>query len=313
MVSGAFTVRTWFVLLWRQGAVLGTLRGYPSIAASNLRTGTRGIHVVRSRLLLVRRGPPSRAPTRCSLLAPERQLKAGWLAQGDQGAVGPAARASAAASTEAGPNGTAVDRAEPGRRTDSVIVLGVLPDAPRRDHNAHVAPPEAIAALTAGAGLPERRAARPSSHVPRGSRARVAGSARAVGRALPTYTRSTREAGDDGRGCAGASWPTWAARPAVKAADQAVVHRARWAAALVDMPPAEMNTSDFVKAARKAARGIPNLKIKVISGDAVKQKGLGGHPRRRPDRDRGAPAAAPAARVRPARTPSAASGSSARA
>ena len=98
--------------------------------------------------------------------------------------------------------------------------------------------------------------------------------ARAVSRMLPLYSRATgkkkkqtvRISATDANGKA----------KRFSVADQKVAEFGRWAARLVDMPPAEMHTTDFVRETRKAARGIPNLKVSVISGEQVKAQKLGG-------------------------------------
>lgn len=200
-------------------------------------------------------------------LAPERQMKDGWL---ERVTSAPWRRLldPAAADTAAGSNGKFVAAQNPdaGPRR---LMLGVLPDTVTR----HNAPARSVAAdgllqsAELGTGktavilcLEEKEHALPL--------------ARAVGRMLPEYSRATEKGGRSVVRVAAVSAEGRAS--AIAAADQEVVHRARWAARLVDMPAAEMHTPDFVRETRKAARGIAHLKISVLSGAALLEKKLGG-------------------------------------
>lgn len=201
-------------------------------------------------------------------LASEANLKAGWLANVADTRWLPLLER-AASETKAGTSGKAVQAQVPGTGPKR-LVLGVLPDE-RSRHNC-AARSEEAAVLVAGAGLTsDARVAvvacldEPDHALPL---------ANAAGRALPLYSRSTGDAPDtrmrftatDADGI----------RVPVKKMDQHIVQAARWAAELVDMPPAELTTTAFVKRVRQAARGVPSLTVSVIKGDELLRRGLGG-------------------------------------
>jgi probable aminopeptidase NPEPL1 len=197
-------------------------------------------------------------------LAPEGQLRAGWLTKV---VSAPWIRLLARAAAE--PKAGKLIAAENPDAGPARVFLGVLPDEVSR----HNCPARSVAAdaLIKSAALTEGSVAvilcleEPEHGLPL---------ARAVGRMLPLYSRNTEKTPALRVRLAGAA-PDGKAR-ALKPADAQIVDRARWAASLVDMPTAEMNTVDFVRATRKAARGIANLRVSVLSGDEVLRAGLGG-------------------------------------
>ncbi len=209
---------------------------------------------------------------RVVLLAPERRLKKGWIAKAVD-ARWTRLLAKAARETAAGPTGKSVYAQNPDAGPDH-LVLGVLPD--ERSRNNCPARPEAAFGVMKGAGADTSKTAVIACVE---DDAHALPLARAVGRALPMYTRATDDgkprgrkkgkvafvaAGNDGK------------RVNVKPADRAVVDRARWAASLVDTPAADMTTTDFVRVTRNAARGIANLRVSVISGPQLLKLGMGG-------------------------------------
>lgn len=199
------------------------------------------------------------------LIAPERALRKGWITRAVD-APWTKLLAHAAKNTNAGPHGTTVSAQNPGAGPKT-IHLTVLPDE-RSRHNCP-ARPEEIAAAVEGANLGAKAAViacvEAAEH--------ILPVARAVGRALPTYTRK-RDAKKSSVKLAVAGAKGEALR--ISKADKAIVDRARWAAILVDTPPQEMTTTAFVTATRRAARGVKNLKVSVISGQAVLDKKMGG-------------------------------------
>ncbi len=201
------------------------------------------------------------------VVASQRALRKGWLTKAIDAPWTDLLKR-AAKQTDAGPTGTSVSAVNPGRGPKK-IVLAVLPNE-RSRHNCP-ARPEAIATAVAG----PRLVGKPSAVIACAEEAdHVLAIARAVGRMLPTYSRKSaktkkstvRLAVTDAEG----------GKRTISKADRCVVDRARWAAMLVDMPPEELTTTAFVTATRKAARGIPNLRVSVISGKAVLDQGLGG-------------------------------------
>ena len=200
-------------------------------------------------------------------LAPEAQLKDGWLGRTTKARWRRLLDA-AAADTTAGPTGKFVAAQNPDAGPRK-LMLGVLPDTVSRHNN----PARCVAA----------DAMMKAAEIGKGTTAVILcledpahglALARAVGRMLPEYSRATGKKGKRVVRIAAAG-PDGRARR-IADADQELVHRARWAAMLVDSPPAEMHTTDFVRETRKAARGIPNLKVSVISGEKVLEAGMGG-------------------------------------
>ncbi len=205
--------------------------------------------------------------TTAVFIAPERRLQKGWL---KRAADAPWARllARAAASTAAGPRGKVICAQNPDAGPEA-LWLGVLPN----DVSRHNCPARSAFAddlmrkVEAGAGTMAviLCVEKPAHALPL---------ARAIGRALPEYSRAT---GKNGAmtvriACVRAS----GAPVSLSRLDQQIVHRGRWAARLYDMPTAELSTTQFVSETRKAARGIKHLTISVISGAKVLEKKMGG-------------------------------------
>jgi probable aminopeptidase NPEPL1 len=200
-------------------------------------------------------------------VAPERQLKKGWLGKATDA---PWVRflKRAAAETEAGPVGKLVAAQNPDKGPQRVL-LGVLPDEVSR-HNSParvVAADNVMKAAEIGTGttavvlcLEDDSHAMPL--------------VRAVARMLPEYSHCSGETKKQTVRIVAVDTAGKAKR--IAPAAQHVAHFGRWAARLVDAPPAEMHTTDFVREARKAARGIKGLKVTVISGDQVLAQGMGG-------------------------------------
>ncbi len=200
-------------------------------------------------------------------LAPEGRLKKGWLRRA---ASLPWARllAKAAKDTNAGARGSLIAAQNPDAGPDA-LWLGVLPDHVSRHNDpsrgAHA--DDLMRKIDVGAGttavvlcVEKREHALPL--------------ARAIGRALPTYSRAT---GSRPRSTVRiACISPGGAAISLNRLEQEIVRRGRWAAHLVDMPTAELGTSDFVRETRKAARGIKHLTVRVISGNALLDKRLGG-------------------------------------
>jgi probable aminopeptidase NPEPL1 len=96
----------------------------------------------------------------------------------------------------------------------------------------------------------------------------------AVGKALPTFSRKSAQK-------RGGTVTVLACRRdgtpvAIDAATQQIVGQARQAAALVDMPPTELDPAAFAAAARQVLRGCPGVKVSELVGDALAKRGLGG-------------------------------------
>lgn len=95
-----------------------------------------------------------------------------------------------------------------------------------------------------------------------------------VARACPAYSAKSKKAK-----------PTRVAFLATDAAgktvslsrrDRVVADDVRWAAEMVDIPAEDMGPAAFVRAARRLVKGVPSVKVQVITGDALKKAGLGG-------------------------------------
>ena len=210
-------------------------------------------------------------------IASESLLRGGWLAN----VASPEALqvlGRAAAEESAGVGGNTVHAQHPGGAKaggPKRFALTILPDA-RSRHNCPAAPEAAYTGCQAGAWSKE------------GSVAVLAGLAdadhglalaRAVGRALPLYSRTSKKKG------AKAKKPVRArlhlsdadgVTISLSKMDRFTVEQARWAAQLVDMPPSELHTPQFVRMTRAMAKDVPNLSIQVISGAEVLKRGMGG-------------------------------------
>jgi probable aminopeptidase NPEPL1 len=174
----------------------------------------------------------------------------------------------AAADTPAGPIGKLVTAQNPDEGPKQ-IYLGILPDEVSRHNN----PARAVAAdsLIRSAEFNGGKTAvilclEEDDH--------ALALVRAVGRMVPEYSRATAPKKKQVIRIAAAT--PKGADIRIQPAIQHAVNFGRWAARLVDTPPAEMHTTDFVREARKAARGITGLKLSVLSGEQVLAQGLGG-------------------------------------
>ena len=209
-------------------------------------------------------------------LAPQRRVRAGWL---KKAVTAPWVRLleRAAKDAEAGPRGTLVSAVNPDAGPERVVLI-VLPDETARYNCAarsiHADELLKKAELGAGTTAVIACAEKPAHTLPL---------ARALARAWPLYSRQTSGNGKGkGKGkseqkvarfCAASV----AGKPLpLSKAERAVVDYSRWAARLVDMPTAELTTADFVRETRKAARGLPHLRVSVIGAKDVLAKGMGG-------------------------------------
>lgn len=208
-------------------------------------------------------------------LAAQRHLRAGWLANvAMPQALRLLARAAAEDEAPVAPKTVHAENPDGGPKR---FVLTVLPDE-RSRHNAPSRPEECFAAFQA-ADLPKT-----------GSSAVIAcldepghglAVARALGRALPQYQRTTSAAKKGAKKSAGAHVRFVGTDPdgvvqKLGALERQVVEHARHAAEWVDTPPCELHTPDFVKRVKALARGVPQLTVEVWSGDEVRERGLGG-------------------------------------
>ena len=211
------------------------------------------------------------------VLVPEKPLKAGWLGEAlaQPWAV---VLEKAAAKEEAGPQGKTLVLVNPEKGPER-IVLGILPDTVSR-HNCP-ARADAVHAAAAAAGLSGKTAAVIACL---DEEAHALPVARAVARALPLFSRTSKKPGSDEKDEAQRRKPKVAffamdregCAVALAKPDREIVERSRWAAELVDTPTAEMTTADFEKAVRKAARGLEHVRVKSIVGPALLEKKLGG-------------------------------------
>ncbi|MDJ0521847.1 MAG: leucyl aminopeptidase family protein [Planctomycetota bacterium] len=200
--------------------------------------------------------------------APESRLRKGWLRKAADGADWARLLAGVAKQAAAGPRGKLVSAQNPDAGP-AALALGVLPDRVSR-HNCP-------ARSTMADDLMRRVEVRPGTTavvlcVEKPAHALPL--ARAIGRALPEYTRAT---GNSGK----ATIRIACVRPdgsahALSRLEQEIVRCGRWAARLYDMPTAEMSTTQFVSETRKAARGVAHLSVSVISGAKVLEKKMGG-------------------------------------
>lgn len=162
-----------------------------------------------------------------------------------------------------------------GGRAPKRVTLAVLPDSVAR----HVSPTRAhaIHSCAGRAGLNGEGSAAAIFYLDEPSHYTAA--AVAVARVLPLFDqRSKGQKGSKKAEGSVALLGIDAEGHKVKQAKETehTVAAARWAAELVDTPTADMTTADFVAAARKATRGIPNVKVSAIIGDALVKKGLMG-------------------------------------
>jgi len=207
-----------------------------------------------------------------AFLAPESRLKAGWIRKA---VSAPWTRLldRAASSTAAGAGGRCVRTENPdGKegREPARLVLGVLPDKVSR-HNA----PSRCKFVTSLLKQGELREERVAILICLEDDEHALPIACAVAQAFPLFDRSTSKKNELRVRVAAVRPDGGAAR--FGALETAAAERARWAASLVDTPPQDMNTPDFVAAARKAARGVPHLRASVWSGKELLERGLGGH------------------------------------
>ena len=212
-----------------------------------------------------------RGATSVLVLAPESRLKKEWLGRAVD-APWTRLLERAAGNTAAGARGTLVTAQNPDAGPEKVM-LGVLPDTVARYNCAarSVFADELVSKAELGEGTHVVIAcAEEAGH--------VLPLARAVGRAWPLYSRRT-EKGKPSRKQARVRFVAVGSDGTARAlsrADQAIVTYGRWAARLVDTPTAEMTTADFVREARKAARGLPHLSVSVLGPKEVLAKHMGG-------------------------------------
>ncbi|MDF1701847.1 MAG: hypothetical protein P1V36_11880, partial [Planctomycetota bacterium] len=200
-------------------------------------------------------------------LAPQRRVRKGWLTRAvDAPWVRLLARA--AKDAEAGPRGALFSALNP-EAGPKRLVLIVLPDETARYNcparSVHADELLKKAELGVGTTAVIACAEKAGHALPLG---------RALARAWPLYSRATgKKAKRLARFCAldsrGAPSP-------LSKAERAIVDYSRWAARLVDMPTAELTTTDFVRETRKAARGLPHLTVSVIGAKDMLAKGMGG-------------------------------------
>ncbi|MHC5010990.1 MAG: M17 family metallopeptidase [Planctomycetota bacterium] len=206
------------------------------------------------------------------VLVPESRIGKGWLRRAFDTPWRPLLE-KAAKGVRAGPGGRTVSCVNPDRGPTK-LVLGILPDGVSR-HNAP-ARPEAVAAAVAAA---ETNSGRTTVIACLEKEDHALPVARAVARATPLFSRATN--GKKGgkkrpRRLAFLGLDLQGHPVRVPKATRAVVARSRWAAELVDTPTADMSTADFEKAVRKAARGLPHVRIRSIKGAALLEKKLRG-------------------------------------
>jgi len=200
-------------------------------------------------------------------LAPQRRVRKGWLTRAvDAPWVRLLARA--AKDAEAGPRGALFSALNPDAGPKRLILI-VLPDETARYNcparSVHADELLKKAELGVGTTAVIACAEKAGHALPLG---------RALARAWPLYSRATgKKAKRLARFCAldsrGAPSP-------LSKAERAIVDYSRWAARLVDMPTAELTTTDFVRETRKAARGLPHLTVSVIGAKDILAKGMGG-------------------------------------
>ncbi len=203
-------------------------------------------------------------------LAPERRVRAGWLKKAVTAPwIGLLARA--AKDVEAGPRGTLVSAVNPDAGPERLVLI-VLPDETARYNCAarSIHADELLKKAEVGGGTTAVLACaeKPGHVLPL---------ARALARAWPMYSRQTGKQGAKDKKVARFCALAVGGKPLpLSKADRAIVDYSRWAARLVDMPTAELTTADFVRETRKAARGLPHLRVSVINAKDVLAKGMGG-------------------------------------
>ncbi len=205
------------------------------------------------------------------LLVPEAQAKAGWISRTTD-APWTALAEKAVEGKSAGPSGRVIAFINPGDGPER-IVIGLLPDRVSR-HNAPARPESA--ATAAMAVDPTAQPTAVLACVEENEHALAV--ARAVVRAAPLYSRRTN--GERGKPkkqrLAFLALDAKGKPVKLSVGDKAILEQARFAAMLVDMPTAELTTAAFEKLVRKAARGIPHLKVTAITGAKLLEKKLGG-------------------------------------
>lgn len=97
----------------------------------------------------------------------------------------------------------------------------------------------------------------------------------AVGRALPEFQAKTGKKGSD-LNVKIVVTDRAGAVLAIQKRDREVMKAARWAAEMVDMPTSQLDTEVFVKKARALCSGLSHVKLSVIKGKKLLDKGLGG-------------------------------------
>lgn len=205
------------------------------------------------------------------VIAPHKILTHGWLKKVLPASVLPRADALTKVLLREGGEGksaTSVHDASPCR-----ITVAALPDEVSR-HNSPTRKEEVIDAVRASglktglilAGIDDPE--------------HVTGVLMGAARAFPLFERKT----SDGKKPSSRSAGTVGFLPvdgegkpvSVTPRNKALVEAAREAARLVDTPAADLSTQKFAAEARRLARGIPNVKIRVLLGTELSRLGLNG-------------------------------------
>jgi probable aminopeptidase NPEPL1 len=201
------------------------------------------------------------------LLAPARLLKKEWLSRV---LPAPLVRRALGIARDLRPGAMgqiaeSLDDAAPRR-----LVVASLPDELSR-HNSPTRQ-EAIAACTRRAALRGRPAVIAAVDDP----AHAVAAAIGICRSFPLYDRRTGRDDGKARGVAVVLADGRGNAVPLDAEGTALVEGSRWAARLVDTPPAELNTADFVREARTWLRGVRGLRVQVLAGAALERAGLDG-------------------------------------
>ncbi len=161
--------------------------------------------------------------------------------------------------------GAATSRTAPGNR----LTVGVLAD----ERSRHAAPSgaEGIRKLVAGVGFGSGTAA---VLLLLDDKDHALAAHNAIGRGLPLFTRkSTAKApGTLAIACCLANGTPVTVTPH----ERDIVAQARFAAALVDTPPTDLDPAAFAAQAKRALRSVRGVRVREIAGDALLRAKLGG-------------------------------------
>ena len=223
-------------------------------------------------------------------LVPEKQLKAGWLGES---VAQPwcAILEKAAQQEEAGPAGKTLVMVNPGKGPER-IVLGILPDEVSR-HNCP-ARADAVYVAACAAGLLGKTAAVITCL---DEEAHALPVARALARALPLYSRTSKKPGNGKKNAARKGKPKVAFFAMDRAGCAVVVleagPRGRGAQPLGGRARGHAHRGDDDRGLREGgAQGRPRPRARTRQGDhgpRAAREGPGRHPRRGPHRDGRAP------------------------